>query len=788
MNRNVQMIALVLLPACLAFGATDEWGAGALRAHVTVTTSNELHSYTLHSNAELRENKPPSHQFAFSEMPTHPRTRTGNVMFDSLYALAVHEAVQNSVSQIKDGAYNHGAPIQINAFQTGEFWTYVWTRDLSYSAYLALGGFDPERAVNSLLFKSSTVKPSITGGWRNQIVQDTGSGGSYPVSSDRIVWIFGADETLDYLAGAERKSFLTNVYTILHDTVEQDRQLVFDATDGLYRGEESFQDWREQTYPATTRTNVLPIAMSKALSVNCAYYFALTKASEYAGQLGHRSEQRRYAAWAKDLKKAVNAKLFDSSAGLYCSYLWNDAGFSIPIKRYDLLGESLAILSGVADRSRADSILRNYPTGPFGSPVVWPQEKGIPIYHNHAIWPFVTAFWLKAAAKADNTAAIDSGIHSLMRGSAFNLSNLENFDFVTGSPEVKDGSPKGPVINSRRQLWSVAGYLSMVQDVVFGLDTSTDGIRFLPHVPRNLDFGDTLELENFSYHGKIIHVRIYLSKTRGASRIDRILLNGKIIGNQFVSADTLRSQNDWEIYLAADTDKFPSLRIADVSDKQSLFAPSQPEWTSDITTENGLLVLHYRGAPPFNIYRDGQLCAKEIAQTMWTDPKSADFRDRTHFYTIQSIAPQTGNASYPAPTHFYNSGNLTIQNPTNDFTVSRNGHYFVRVEFSNSAGALNTGITCAVKKMEISAGNSLVASGYLIMPQSGEKKRYDLSSIIEADLKAGTSYSIHAFEDAYSRNMSYLERNETYTALPGGGPEPYNRADIRALHLLRISK
>ena len=49
--------------------------------------------------------------------------------------------LQNSVSQIKDGAYGNGAPFKLEAYQTGEFWTYVWTRDLSYSVNLALAWF-----------------------------------------------------------------------------------------------------------------------------------------------------------------------------------------------------------------------------------------------------------------------------------------------------------------------------------------------------------------------------------------------------------------------------------------------------------------------------------------------------------------------------------------------------------------------------------------------------------------------------------------------------------------------
>ena len=150
------------------------------------------------------------------------------MLFDGLYALAIHEAKLNSVSQIKDGAYNDGNPISLNAFQTGELWTYVWTRDLAYSVHLALAQFDTKRSIESLLFKTSPFKNYLNRKDEVQIIQDTGSGGSYPVSTDRVVWALGAQEALKYLPKNQQKSFLELIYPILKSTIEQDRVLVFD--------------------------------------------------------------------------------------------------------------------------------------------------------------------------------------------------------------------------------------------------------------------------------------------------------------------------------------------------------------------------------------------------------------------------------------------------------------------------------------------------------------------------------------------------------------------------------
>jgi hypothetical protein len=807
-----------------------------MQATMSLKQSGDLRIYELTSNAELRDNRPAEKRITFSEATNHATIRTGNVLFDGLYAMAVHEAIQNSVSQIKDSAYDKGAPVQLEAFQTGEFWTYVWTRDLAYSVNLALAGFDPQRAVNSLLFKTSTLKPSVVGGLANQIIQDTGSGGSYPISSDRVVWALGASETLKYLSGIERENFLNKVYPILRDTIEQDRQLVFDAEDGLYRGEQSFLDWREQTYPAWTKDNVLPIGMSKALSVNAANYFLLKTAAEYSGQVGRKSDAARYAKWAENLKASINEHFFDPAAGLYSTYLFSDGVHDIRVHRYDLLGESLTILFGIADQARAEAVLKNYPVGPHGPSVVWPQEKTAPIYHNQAIWPFVTAFWTKAARQVNSPQAVDHGVRSLEHLAAFNLSNMENFDFVSGRAEVKGNGLNGPVINSRRQLWSVAAYLSMVQDVVFGLETSWEGIRFQPFITANLrneTFASSrmIELRNFTYHNTRNQIRVHLpaadSQTQGVCAIDRVELNGKKIGAEFVSGTSLKPANVWDIYLNTPTPTGHNfaLRMVDVSDERAMFGPVQPAWDSayqgGVILENERLVLHFlhhdNSNVVFNIYRDGQLCAKGITEKQWTDPASDDYRDAVHYYAIEAVDPLSGNASHLTPPrcyqadaqqqtilakdmknsggsliaghHFENWGKSADQLWTKTFTVNRSGRYTIRAEFSNGSGPINTGITCAVKKLEIVSADSkkAITSGYLVMPQSGSWKRWDMSSPVSLNLKAGVEYSIRISEDEYSRNMSYLRNNERYTAWPGGGELDCNYVNVAAIHLQQLT-
>ncbi len=75
-----------------------------------------------------------------------------------------------------------------STFRTGKEWSGVWTRDISYSIILSLAYLQPKVAKYSLLRK---VKNGV-------IVQDTGTGGAYPVSTDRMVWAMQPGKSIKY--------------------------------------------------------------------------------------------------------------------------------------------------------------------------------------------------------------------------------------------------------------------------------------------------------------------------------------------------------------------------------------------------------------------------------------------------------------------------------------------------------------------------------------------------------------------------------------------------------------
>src|SRR5437879_1893519 len=93
------------LGVCLSSAPISLWAkesqvlaVGQARATMALEREGELRTYELTTNADLRDNKPPEKRITFSEVPDHARIRTGNLLFDGLYAMAVSEAMANSVS------------------------------------------------------------------------------------------------------------------------------------------------------------------------------------------------------------------------------------------------------------------------------------------------------------------------------------------------------------------------------------------------------------------------------------------------------------------------------------------------------------------------------------------------------------------------------------------------------------------------------------------------------------------------------------------------------------------
>jgi hypothetical protein len=788
-----------------------------------------LRGYTQSTTMRLRDAAP--QVVHYRESADLPRVRSGSIAFDALFALATTEMRQDSVHEIRDGSYNGGNPIACECFETGEKWHYVWTRDLSYAADLGLALLDPQRVRNSLLFKLSgwrdgVTKPARAAGSASglQIVQDTGSGGSWPVSTDRIAWAYAAEKVLLALPPQERAAFAKTALEALSNTIENDRLAAYDPDAGLYNGEESFLDWREQTYAAWMPANLSYMATSKALSTNVGHYKALTLASQLASEAGDTVRAKRYAGWALSLSQSINRVLWQNVDGMFSSLT---AGHfdNAPLEKYDWLGQALAIDTGIASWDRARSILAHYPHGPMGAPVIWPQQPGVPIYHNRAIWPFVTAYGLRAAARVRNVSVADAAYDTLMRGAALNLSNMENFEWLTGQPMLHDEKhPEldGPVISSKRQLWSVGAYLGMVIEDVFGVTLTPDGIALAPFVTAKLRreaFARSTDvvLENLRLQGKRIAVHLHLPKTHGADgyyAVAAVRLNGKRTKRN-IGWQSLGDDNRIDIELG---DLRPGqhginrVNANPYEESREVYGPLEPAITH-IGSDGRHAVLEIEGGGqgiPITVYRDGWPVGVNVVAGAWTDstesPSScyavgAQYRgseNDSHHSLPHCLGPaieigvtdprvRSSVALAQAAGQLPHIGNWGT--PNDSFMVSamrveQPGRYAVQVSYRNNANQINLGISGGVKWMTVrDGGGRVIAEGVVQLPHSPADRPAVYSTPLYAKLDAAGSYQVQ-LADFY--NMSYLQSNSTFSAA-GGTEGPSNRFDIYGVRLLRVA-
>jgi len=772
----------------------------------------------------------PANPRTYSEQPGWPLLRSGHDLLDALYAMTLEEVREATVDAISDGAFDEGRPTSCGeggCFETGRLWTYVWTRDTAYATHLGLADVDPIRSRNSLAFKISDRR----GGGDPQIVQDTGTGGSYPISTDRTTWAFGARAVLHQLTGEERAAFAARTWEALRNTVEHDRVVAYDPRDGLYRGETSFLDWREQTYAAWTAEHVIDIGTSKALNTNLAHLEAIELAAALADEHGDEAAKARYDGWAAELFAAIRGRFWLPDDQMLSSFIPSFLD-PAPARRWDLLGSALAILRGVVDGEEARAVLGGYPTYGPGAPVIWPQQQFTRIYHNRGEWPFVTAYWLRAAAHADHDAVADQMARALIRGAAVNLSNMENFEAGTGANWLEDGAYSGPVVNSQRQLWSVAAFVSLVHQVLFGLETTPEGFTVTPYVTVGLRDDlfagtDSIVLNDWPYRGRAITVVVHLPAPGGDGgsyevverRLDGDPLTGSLVTEDLLTGD--RHRLDVALGPRAGATGQAMTRVSS-ADWRQIFGPRTPTITSVNQITGGLLLAfdlagEDAASVTVDVYRDGARVASGLpgSTTHWSD-LDVDL-DRSPCYAITTTFVASQNHSQPARAfcwwgvdsdriRAWGPGELEASGGTSStahgrphiggwgapgdtltvsgFVPTRTGPHLVQVTYGNGAGPINTGITCGVKRVTVTdeANDGVVGEGLLMMPHLATWERWADSDFVEVDLEAGRSYRIVLGDGPGAENMSVFEHFATYVG--SGGAAPFNEVNVAEIKVL----
>ncbi|NNE78296.1 MAG: glycogen debranching protein, partial [Pricia sp.] len=647
-----------------------------------------------------------------------PRYTSDQPIVDALFNLSLEEAIKNIEPD--------------RTLRTGAKWGGVWTRDVSYSILLAFAFHEPEVAKISLRRK---VK-------RGRIVQDPGSGGAWPVSSDRTTWVLAAWEIYKVTGDG---SWLDEIYPIIKNTLDDDYKTVYDEEFGMYSGESSFLDWREQTYPKWMDNR--DIYVSQNLGTNVVHYQAHRIFTEIAKIKGQ--DYAEYESRAEVIKKGINDYLWLNKDGYYGQYLYGRNDLLVS-SRFEALGEALAVLFEVADKEQAVAIVAKSPLTEFGVTCIFPQISDIPSYHNNSIWPFVQAYWNWAAAKTGNEAVLNHGLASLYRAATLFLTNYENMVADTGDF-------LGTEVNSHRMLWSIAGNLAMVYRIFMGMVFKPDGLYLNPVVPKA--YAGHKNLTNFKYGKAVLNITV----EGYGNEISSVVKDGKIEETAFIPKGKTGT-HDIVIQLA--NNEFPH---QDINLTENHF--TLPTVLAD---KDGTLLTWQavQEAKEYRIYKNGVFLQATSALKYRTKKEKyasymvsaidhlgyegfasqpVVFANNEQVIELESVAP----ISDKPYTNYSGTGFVEISLNTNreiniPIKVDEPGTFLLDFRFSNGTGPLNTDNNCAIRSLSVNGDYQ----GVIVLPQRGwdEWSDWGYSNSHEVQLKAGKNMVKIHFEE-WNNNM-----------------------------------
>lgn len=642
-----------------------------------------------------------------------PHLSSSNKLYNAIYNMGLDELVTSIQPD--------------TTFKAGRAWRGVWTRDVSYSVILSLAHLEPTATKVSLMKK---ICPT------GRIIQDNGSGGSWPISSDRMIWVLAAYE---YYKVTGDREWIKFIYPIIAKSIDDDIKTLKTEC-GLVRGETSFIDWRNQSYPQWIET--VDIYKSESLSTSVIYFQALNIQAEIAHELGKIKDEKMYRRYAENIKEAINKYLWIEDKGYYAMYRYGRNSM-INNPKVETLGESLAILFDVASPNQAKRITESNPTTPFGVGVFFPQIKYIKPYHNNALWPFVASYWAWANAKVGNEGGTLQAIGSVFRPAALFATNKENFCLDNGDVATE--------LNSSEQLWSIAGNLAITHRILFGINFEVDGIRFAPFVPKALS--DIRTLRNFRYRNSVLNITV----EGYGNKIKSFTINGKD-SEPFIPGNM---NGEIDIYITMENNKIPPFRVKMAKNTE---APHTPD--ARLALIDGSFFMEWNPIEKmdeYKIIRNGSLVYKtENLEYKLSEPGeyqviAVDKRGNESFASepimfmenkvwnidgenLEIKSTEIGNYTSSDTIKGY-SGKGFVETDhikkkfSVEFSVEKDGEYLLGVRYANGNGPINTKNSAAIRTLFVDGKRADV----IVMPHRGIGKwsEWGMSNYISVVLTKG---------------------------------------------------
>jgi len=650
------------------------------------------------------------------DISAFPRYQTSGLLENAIYNMSLEE-MEKAIE--KD-----------STLRTGIEWPGVWTRDVSYSIILSMAYLQPKVSENSLMRKVNA---------NGRIIQDTGTGGAWPVSTDRMIWAVAAWEI--YKVTGDR-DWLRKVYPIIKNSIEDDILDNQDVRTGLVKGESSFLDWREQTYPRWMQP--ADIYESECLGTNAIHYQANIVLAEMANLMNEPKVGAKHQQIAQQIKAGINQQLWLSDKGYYGQYLYG-RNFKTVSPRAEALSEALCVWFDITNKDKQQSVITNVPVMNFGISCIYPQIPGIPPYHNNAVWPFVQTYWALASAKAGNEKSLLECFAAIYRPASLFLTNKENF-------VVDNGDFAGTQINSSNMLWSLSGNLALVQRVLFGIEFGKDSIFFHPCVPEAM--AGNRSFTNFRYRNAVLDIRM----EGYGNQIQSFELDGKVV----IAAIPYSLSGKHFIKIVLANQAFSETNIHKVPNYTTIETPV-------VSYSSGALSwapIDY--AKTYIVLKNGESMTQTTQTSLKTKANGyAEYQvlavDSNQVSSFASEPVVVSDAKFQQVFEiekYFTKSNLNYQNyegegfveisktqnriVTIPVNVSKSGIYTVCFRYANGNGPINTENKCAIRTLK--ADGKFV--GTIILPQRGtnEWSNWGNTNFVQVKLSKGKHSISMAFE------------------------------------------
>ena len=664
-------------------------------------------------------------------------------ILEAVYNRTMEETFENTF----DGKYG-------DVFNTGTNWNYVWTRDTAMSVQYSLAWIYPEESENCALEKVlglDTDHPVYQ--------QDTGTGGSYPVSVDRIITALSIWE--QYLTTGDLK-LLEKYYEYSENTIEQDLHVAYDPETGLFKGETGGLDHRDKTYPdwmsETNKDSLANIAESKSSIVNIIYCQVYEIMARSAELLGYGADVvAKWETMKAELVENVNEHFWDEERGLYVSWEYPNYMGAPKAYKYDVISNGYAVMYGIADEHQTQAIMENYPLVTYGADTVYPQKNGRQggtIYHNRGVWPGWEATLMIGAGQEGNYQLAQEIWNSCLRGCAMTLTNYEVIDFNTGAG-----------VASRNQLWSIAGTLSGYYRILFGMEYTEDGIVFRPFVDDNME--GPFELTNYPYRNATLNITL----TGKGDTLTSLKLDGEEMGADYVLPTDLTGAHTLELVV---TDSGKDSKI-NLSSYNHVTCPDMPV----VTYENGVLTWKEDSRYTYRLW-NGQKWLDVSGGSYTPDPEvygvysvvavdedgivselSAPITIRPTTVKVEAESGTYTSQLYTSTSGYSGTGAVTsnARDPENSgvtvtVDIPEDGAYYLSVAYFNG-GDSTSGNNCGIRSVYVDGKDV----GTMLFPVMQSGHGYTRSTHMTLQLTEGehTIRIAYATDNWYDENMNYMQ-------------------------------